>query len=339
MDWSKSKTTAFYGYKIDPATWRETEIFQITGGKISRQEGGLRDSANIDCVNYPEGREEYIRIYMDVEQGGASEHVAMFTGLTSAPSRNYNGIYETVTLQCYSVLKAAADVLTDRGFYVGANTDGGKTIKELLSVVPAPIEIIGETPSLRNTIIAEGSETRLSMANKVLDAINWRMIIKGDGTITIKPKPLDAEIMFNPLDNDVLEPSLKVEYDWYSAPNVFRATQQNLSAIARDESADSPLSIINRGREVWAEETSCKLNNGESISEYAIRRLKELQQVAKKVEYRRRFNPDVYVGDLIRLHYPAQGLDGLYKVTAQGIQIGGGGVVDENVEAWTNERK
>lgn len=334
MDWTKSKTTAYYGYVIDPATWRETEVFQITGGKISRQEGGLRDSANINCVNYPEGREDYVRIYMDVEQAGGAEHIPIFTGLTSAPSRNINGIYETVTLQCYSVLKAAADILLDRGFYVGANTSGGKAIIDLLSVCPAPVEIEGETPVLSNTIIAEGNETRLSMVNKVLTAINWRMVVGGDGTITIKPKPLTEVANFDALENDAIEPTIKIDFDWYSAPNVFRATQQNLSAIAKDEDPNSPYSIINRGREVWAEETSCKLNTGESIGEYAIRRLGELQQVAKKVEYRRRYFPGVYVGDLIRLHYPAQGLDGLFKITQQNITIGQGSEVDENAEAW-----
>lgn len=334
MDWSKSKTTQYYGYFIDPVTWRETEVFQITGGKISRQEGGLRDSANIDCVNYPEGREDYIRIYMDVEQNGASEHIPIFTGLTSSPSRTFNGIYEKVTLQCYSVLKAAADILLDRGFYVAKNTNGGKVIADLLSVCPAPVEIEGETPSLSNTIIAEGSETRLTMTNKVLDAINWRMLIKGDGTITIAPKPTEPIAMFDALENDAIEPTIKIDFDWYSVPNVFRATQNNLSAIARDENVNSPYSIENRGREVWAEETNCKLNNGESIGEYAIRRLQELQEVARKANYTRRYFDNVYVGDIVRLHYPKQKLDGLYKVVSQNINIGGGSETEEDVEAY-----
>lgn len=337
MDWTRSKTTAYYGYRIDPATWRETERFQITGGKISRQEGGLRDSANVDCVAYPEGREDYIRIYMDVEQDGASEHIALFTGLTSAPSRKIEGTYETVTLQCYSVLKAAADVLLDRGFYVSANTNGGKALQDLLSVCPAPVEIVGAAPTLKNTIIAEGSETRLSMANKVLEAMDWRMLLKGDGTITITEKPSEEVAMFDPLENDILEPTLKIDFDWYSAPNVFRATQNNISAVAKDENINSPYSIPNRGREVWAEETSCKLNTGESIGEYAIRRLSELQNVARKVTYSRRFVDNVFVGDIVRLHYTEQGLDGLFTVKSQNINIGGGSETEEDVVAYGSE--
>ena len=138
---------------------------------------------------------------------------------------------------------------------------------------------------------------------------------------------------FDPIEQDVIEPTISVKYDWYSCPNVFRAVHEDLSAVARDDSPDSPLSTVSRGREVWAEEMSCDFNTGESISEYAVRRLRELQHTKLTAEYDRRFHPDVLVGDLIRLHYPAQGLDGLFRVNSQSIELGYNTKTTEEVEA------
>ena len=174
------------------------------------------------------------------------------------------------------------------------------------------------------------------MVDKVLDVINWRMRILGDGTIELSPYPIEPIADFNPLVNDIIEPSITVTRDWYECPNVFRAMQGNLVAIARDDNPNSPLSTISRGREVWKEETSPSLNTGEGISEYAKRRLKELQSVDTTAGYTRRFVPNIMVGDLVRLHYPMQGLDGVFRITNQSIKIGYSPSVEEEVEKYEN---
>ena len=333
MDWNNGYSASYYAYFLDPGSFRETTRLEITGGSITRTDEGLRDSADIDCVSYEMGRERYIRIYLDASQAGAAYHVPLFTGLATSPSRDIDGFYETNSLSCYSVLKAADDILLQRGYYVPAGSKGDVVIKELLSVIPAPVTTEGVAPTLQTSIIAEDGETRRSMTDKVLAAINWRMRIKGDGTVELSEKPKEAVAKFDPIEQDVLEPSIKVEYDWYACPNVLRAIQDDLSAVARDDSPESSLSTVSRGREVWAEETSCELSSGESISEYAVRRLKELQQVQLTASYDRRFHPDVLVGDLIQLHFPAQGLDGVFRVTSQKIELSHGARTSEEIEA------
>lgn len=333
MIWKNGFSASYYAYIVDPASWRETERFEITGGSIKRSDEGLRDSADISCTAYEGGRERYVRIYLDAKQGGSSVHEPLFTGLATSPVRDIDGFYETNTVACYSVLKAAEDVLLDRGYYVSAGMNGAQVIKDLLSCIPAPIEVNGKAPELQTSIIAEEGETRRSMADRVLFAIGWRMRINGLGTIELCPKASDVSAQFDPVDQDVIEPSIEVEYDWYECPNILRAVQDDLSAVARDDSPESPLSTVNRGREVWAEETSCELNMGESISEYAARRLKELQRVQLTASYDRRYQPDILVGDLVRLRYPAQGLEGSFRVTAQTIELAHGAKTSEEVEA------
>ena len=330
MDWSKGYTASYYAYIIDPKTWRETTRLQITEGSLSRTNEGLRDSADITVINYNDA-EQYIRIYLDTKQNGAASHVPLFTGLTSAPTKDIDGILKSNDLECYSVLKPAEDVLLQRGYYVPAEINGGLIVKDLLSVSPAPVEILGDPPTLQRSIIAEDGENHLTMADKVLTAMNWRMRILGNGTIQILPMATDATRTFDPLSVDVLEPRLKITRDWYQCPNVFRAISDDLVAVARDEAKTSPLSIENRGREIWAEESNVSLNSNESLAEYAMRKLKELQQIDTTANYTRRYDPDVLVTDLVRLNYPEQNLQGLYRITSQKITLGYGCTTEEEV--------
>ena len=106
-----------------------------------------------------------------------------------------------------------------------------------------------------------------------------------------------------------------------------------MTAVARDDSEVSALSTVVRGREVWMEETNCDMNDGESIEEYALRRLKEEQARSTAISYSRRFLPDIGPGDLIKLNYPAQSLQGVYKISEQTIELGYGAKMTEEVNA------
>lgn len=319
MDWNKGFEARYYGSFIDKESWRDIEHFGITGGEISRSNGELIESADVQCTNYVSG-ERWIRIWLDARQNGATKHIPMFTGLATSPADDVNGNLVSNSLECYSVLKPLQDVLLPLGWYAPVGS-GAELVKNLLESTPAPVEIYENMPLLRHNIIAESGETELSMLNKILLALDWRIKITGDGRIIVCPFPTEISAEYG-LNNDSVKPIFTRGYDWYQCPNVFRATMNDQSTVAIDDSPDSPLSTVNRGREIWAEEKSCNLSEGETLYEYASRRLKELQTVAKKIGYDRRFNPNVYVTDLVKFNY-AQ-LEGTYIVTSQRIEIGHG---------------
>jgi len=331
MDWSKGYSAVYYAKRVDPVTWRDLETIKLTGGSIKREPSGLRESADVDCVNYNIEVEQWIRIYLDTRQDGDAGHEALFTGLATSPDNELSGALSNNSLECYSVLKPADDVYLLRGWYAPAGMRGGDVIKDLLSVTPAPVRVAEDSPQLSTSIIAEDAETRLTMVDKVLDAIDWRIRIDGDGTINVEPKPLEPVVAFDPLENDVIETELKISADWYSCPNVYLAINEDMAGIARDDSPDSPLSTVNRGREVWMVDSSCELSQNESIGQYAQRKLDEAQQIQRTAEYDRRYFPDVVPGDLVRLHYPAQNLDGVFNVTSQSIELGYGARTSEQI--------
>ena len=336
MDWRKGFSSRYYITIVDRDTWKDIKRLEITGGSIKRSSADLRHSADLNVVNYNETGEQIIRVWLDAKQNDDSTHTPLFTGYATSPGRDINGMLVTNQLQCYSVLKAAEDVRLPRGWYAPAEVSAIWQITELLKVTKAPVRILGNTsdPSkinLKRAIVAEQNETNLSMIELLLQTINWRMTLTGLGEIVLDNYPKEATVVFDSREHDVLEPSLSDDYDWFDCPNVFRAVMDGDYSEARDEDPKSPLSIQNRGREVWAEETSCNLNENDTLAEYARRRLKELQQVGRVVSYDRRFRPDLTVTDLVRLNYPAQKITGTFVITSQGIGLGFGAKTSEEV--------
>ena len=334
MDWSKGYTASCYVKTVDPVTWSDAERINITGGTVSRSDGDLAEAASLNFVNYDQTSERWIRVWMDVRQGGDSAHEALFTGLATSPTRDINGKLFTSSVDCYSVLKPAQDVLLPRGWFAPAGSSGAAIVAKLLAVTPAPKIVAESSPTLVAAYIAEEGESNLTMARKILDAINWRMRITGSGTISIEPKPTEPAAALDSLRYDSIEPELAVDYDWFSCPNVFRAVQGDDSAVAVDDDPDSIFSIASRGREIWMEDGNATLADSESLQAYAERRLREEQNVFYAATYDRRYHPEISVGDLIRLNYPAQKITGLFRVTSQSIDLAAGGRTSEEAERY-----
>ena len=322
MIWSEGFTAAYYMTIVDPKSWRDVGRIEITGGSIERSTAELQESADVDTKELPEGGEAWVRIWLDAEQGG-TEHVPLFTGLTSAPVRDINGRRETFKIECFSALKPADDILVERGDYIPAEVPIPQAAARLLrkGIAPVEVESVADPPHLTEAIVAENGETCLSFAEKALAAIDWRIRIDGYGRIHVEPKESVTVAMFDANDNDIIELKVTDEYDWYSCPNVLRCISGDLTAVARDDDPESSVSIIGRGREIWAEESSVNLGTNESLAAYAGRRLKELQSPARTVSYTRRFDPAVSVGDIVRINHPEIGIDGLFRVTSQSMAL------------------
>lgn len=331
MDWSKGFSASCYMTIVDPVSWRDIRRVEIEGGSVSRSISGLRQSADITCTDFDPDREQWVRVYLDAAQEDDVARVALFTGLASVPERKTDGSRTEYPLACYSVLKPAEDILLERGWYAMAEQRAGDVISTLLSVLQAPVTVEEGSPRLIRSIIAEDGETNLSMTEKILTAIGWRLRIEGDGSIEVCPADSEPRAVFGD-GYDVIEPQLSMKKDWFACPNVYRAISGDRAAVARDDSEDSMLSTAARGREIWMEDRDCQLSDSEGLEQYAERRLAEEQAFARSVRYRRRYDPAVTAGDLVRLHYPGQGLQADHTVVSQSIMLGLGASVDEEVQ-------
>lgn len=335
MNWTRGFSALYELKKVDPVTWMDTGSFEFTGGSISRTDDNLQESAVIQMTTDP--GECWLRVYLNAKQEGSGARIALFTGLSSTPQRDLDGVRENYQATCYSVLKPADDVLVPCGYYVPSGADGAKIAAQLLGVGPAPVTCEDNSPRLLEPIVAEEMDTNLSIARQIVDSIGWRIRIRGDGSISIEPTAEDVSLKLDPQENDSVELKITDMQDWYAVPNCYRVSTGSLYAVARDDDPDSPLSTVSRKAarggtgEIWTSESGVSLSDGESLAEYAVRKLKEAQAPARKITYTRRFFPDVLVSDLISLHYPGVGLDGTFRVSRQTITLGYGAKTQEEV--------
>ena len=335
MDWSKGFSARYILTTVDPKTWTDQKEFEFTEGSIDRDStSDLRESASITMTEKITDNECWVRIYLQARQGGSGAKVALFTGLTAFPERKLDGVRETYNIDCYSVLKPADDVILPRGYYAPAGS-GAKQIKNLLNdCIPAPVYVEGTSPITTDNIVAEDGETRLTMALHILDAIGWRMRILGDGSIVICTNDNNSSLTVGINANDIIECDVTDTFNWYDTPNCFMAIHDDYgAAIARDDSPDSYLSTVRRGREVWKSETGVELSSGENIAAYAVRKLKELQNPARTIQYSRRFFEDVLLGDVVFLNYPRHNLTGKFRITSQSLSLEHGCRTKEEVES------
>lgn len=324
MEWRNGLNSSTYIKIINPISWNDgNERIEIENGSVSLTDTDLRESASFDTNQFNPETEQWIRIYMDARQeDGSTFHGAVFTGLACSPGYAFNGIIISENVECYSVLKPAKDILLPIGWYASKDSNGAELVKDLLNdSTPAPVIIEGRSPKLSSNIVAEGNESYLSMADKVLDAMNWRFRINGYGEITICPKPTSISSLFDSVTNDVLEMQVNVEKDWFECPNVLRAEFEDNIAIVKDDDPDSMFSIVNRGREIWVEE-NIELSDFNDLETAAHNKLKELQKVQYALNYTRRYDPEVRPSDLVRVRYPALRIDGIFRVTSQNITLG-----------------
>ena len=332
MNWKNGYEARYYCTVVDRVSWRDLQRFEVLGGSISKTEKDRMESANIELTSIPADGEIWVRVWLDARQGQDGAHEALFTGIMSVPVTNWQGRRKTHNTECYSVLQPAADVLLQRGWFAPKGWNGAMLIRQLLEVTPAPVEQAANSPTLSQNIIAEDGETCLSMSKKILDAIGWRLRITGKGIISIEPKAQEATARFDSIENDCVELSVTDKRDWFQCPNVFRATSGELVAVARNDDRSSPFSTVSRGREIWNEETNVALSEGESIEDYAARRLKEVQAPSRTVNYARRYLPDLYPGDIAHLHFPENGILGNFRIAAQRIELGYGARTAEEAE-------
>ena len=335
MNWNTGFTSIYELKRVDPVSWHDAGSFELLTGDINRSGSGLMQSAGITMTENP--GECWLRVYLKARQGEMGARVALFTGLASAPSRTLNGNSETYKVDCYSVLKPVDDILTPRGFFIAAGVPGAEAAAELLSVGPAPVTYDSMSPVLKEPIVSEDKDSYLSIAQKIIEAIGWRLMIDGDGSVSITRKPTEEAVRFDEHDNDSIEVAITDTNDWFSTPNCIRVISGEDCVELRDNDPDDELSTVsrqaNRGGngEIWAQESANSLGEEETLQMYAERRLKELQSPARKISYSRRFHPDATVGDKVRLHLPGHGIDDVFTITSQKIALGYGARTSEEV--------
>lgn len=348
VDWTKSMQQTFEYYTVDPGTWKDVKLLDnVKTSRISRDsEVETLGSATIDITESV--GESYIRIYLITIQNGVKEKHALGTFLVQTPSSSFNGKIREVSMDAYTPLLELKENPPPLGYSVLKNDNIMDIAYALVSEnLRAPVVKTSNTSTLSYDFVADPNDTWLSFITDLIANAKFTFGLDEMGRILFLPKQDTASLQpiwtYDDSNSSILYPDLSMDHDLYGIPNVVEVIYSNgrdsYYAKAVNEDENSPISTVNRGREIIHRVTNPDLVGDpteKQIKEYAERTLKELSCLEYTITYKHGYCP-VRIGDCVRLNYSLAGLTNIKaKVISQSIKCEPGCPVTEKAVFTTN---
>lgn len=331
VDWLSSMQQTFEYYIVDPDTWKETKLLDnVKSCSINRDSDvGTLGSATIDITESV--GECYIRVYLVTIQNGVKDKHPLGTFLVQTPSSSFNGKIREVSMDAYTPLLELKEGLPPIGYSIPKNENimemAYKIVREN---VRAPVIEAKNSKTLYDDFVADTDDTWMTFLTDLIANAKYAFDIDEMGRILFAPKQDTASLQpvwtYDDGNTSNLYPDLSMNHDLYGIPNVVEVVYSNSSGHyygrAVNDDVNSPISTVNRGREIVHRVTDPDLIGDPTksqIQEYAERLLRELSTLEYTVSYSHGYCP-VRIGDCVRLNYSRAGLDNVKaKVISQSI--------------------
>lgn len=348
IDWTKSMTQSYEFYIVDPFTWKDKErVYTIESCTINRDEtNATLGSATINGSNVLD--ECYLRIYLVVIQNGVTEKIALGTYMIQSPSTSFDGKKYTISMDAYTPLIELKEDYPSIGYSLMKQQPIMQIASSLCREnMRAPVIETTSNDKLYEDFVANPDDSWLTFISDLIANAKYKFALDPYGRVGFEPivdvASLQHVWQYNDDNSSILLPSLKDDRDLYGVPNVVEviySTNETMlfSRVVNDDS-NSPISTVNRGREIVHRETNPKIigkPTQEYLDVYATQLLKNLSSLEHKITYSHGYCP-VRVGDCVLLNYRRAGLrDVKAKVISQSIQCGTGCTVEETAVYTTN---
>lgn len=326
IDWGKGYASVTRVFRLDPNTWEAAgnleRVFSVSvecdcTDKVPLLQSG---SMGVDSSEFTPG---YYRIETLATQGSSSERASIATlWFEASEYRNLGGRVE-VSCEGRSVLWPASSRHMTKGSFVPAGADGAEIARELLSeCLDAPVTAYGSFKLADNLVFSIGS-TYLQAAWQLVDAAGWIISVDGDGNVGIMQPPYIPKDISELVLQDVRD---KVKTN---IPNVYIAMNGDEVSRAENDDPKSKTSTANMPINDILDTTPTMLE-GESLDEYAKRKLRESSEAEIERDYVRSFVPGIVPFTPV--------YDGSWSgfVLRQSLTIGAGITVSETAggKAW-----
>lgn len=348
IDWTESMQQRFEYYIVDPKTWKDSkQITNVMSSTVNRDlSAGTLGSASINITESI--GECYIRIYLVAIQNGITAKYPIGTFLVQTPSSNFDGKIRSVTMDAYTPLIELKEKYPPLGYSV---LKGGNVMDHVCRLVQenlrAPVAGSVSDTKLYFDYVAQPDDTWLAFIQGLLPYDKKELSIDEMGRILFAPEQKIASLQpvwtYNDDNSSIISPSITLNHDIYGIPNVVEVIYSNgedyyYSKVVNDDE-NSPLSTVNRGREIQHRVTNPDITgnpSAEQVEEYARQLLESLSSVEYTVSYTHAYCP-VRVGDCVRLNYKDAGIkDVKAKVISQSISCVPGCQVSETA-VFTNK--
>lgn len=330
-DWTASMQQSFEYYTVDPGTWKDIKkLDNVKSCSISRDsEADTLGSATIDITESV--GECYIRVYLITIQKGIREKHPLGTFLVQTPSSSFNGAVLNVSMDAYTPLLELKENPPELGYSI---LEGENIMEHAYRLTRehtrAPVVKTECTDTLYGDFVANTEDTWITFIRDLMANAKYSFALDELGRILFSPKQDTASLQpvwtFNDDNSSILYPELNLNHDIYGIPNVVEVIYSNgkdyYHARVVNDDSNSPISTVNRGREIIHRVTNPKMPGEPSqgqIEEYATQLLKELSTLEYTVSYSHGYCP-VRLGDCVRLNYKRAGLTNVKaKVISQTI--------------------
>lgn len=330
MDWSQSYAASWRIFRVNRRTWADAEqVDNIDSVSVTRTaDGELLESASFELTG--DFTEDYYRIVMTAEQSGEVTRVDVATLLFNVSSGKYDYGVNVQTAEGHSVLYPASTTTIMAGEYAPAGVDGASYAAKLLQdAINAPVEVEGGF-TLNDHVVHEIGTSVLDAVWSVLEAGpdgGYIIQIDGRGVVHIRPQPKDPALLIDSTNAALLTNEINFTTDESDVPNRYVVIDGASRTVAENNDPDSPISYTNRGYYVDEVDESPTPVNGETLSAYATRKLKEMSVRQDERTYTREYHPDVNLYSIVRASI--NGLEGDLKVKSQTLTCNYGITVNE----------
>jgi hypothetical protein len=340
----------FKYYIVDPVTWKNVkEITNVKASGINFDAGTeTLGSATIDITESV--GECYVRICLVTIQNGITEEHPLGTFLVQTPSSSFDGKVKNISMDAYTPLLELKENPPPLGYSL---LKGDNIMDEAYRLVReharAPVVKTASDTTLHYDFVANTDDTWISFLTDLI--ANDKKVFGLDelGRILFLPKQDTTSLQpvwtYKDDNSSILLPDFSMDHDLYGVPNAVEVIYSNgddhhYAKVVNDDPT-SPISTVNRGREILYRDTDPDLVGNpteEQIKEYANQLLRDLSSLEYTVSYTHGYCP-VRVGDCVRLNYERAGINNVKaKVISQTIKCVPGCPVTEKavftVKLW-----
>ena len=340
-NWLESMQQSFEYYTVDPGTWKDVKkLDNVKSSSISRDlDVETLGSATIDIIDSL--GECYIRIYLVTIQNGVTEKHPLGTFLVQTPSSSFDGKVRSVSMDAYTPLIELKENPPPLGYSIPKDANIMDMAYQLTGEnARAPVVATTAPDSLHYDFVAEINDTWLSFISDLMINAKYHYDLDELGRILFAPKQDIASLQpvwtYDDSNSSILYPELTMDHDIYGIPNVVEVIYSKggdylYSRIVNDD-VNSPISTVNRGREIIYRETDPSISGNPTQNQlniYAENLLRDLSSVEYTIAYTHGYCP-VRPGDCVRFNYSRAGLtDVKAKVISQNIKCVPGCQVSE----------
>lgn len=331
-DWTKSMQQTFEYYVVDPGTWKDVRLIDtVRSCSITRDSD--TETLGSATFNITESLGEcYIRVYLVTIQNGVKERHPLGTFLVQTPSTSFNGKVRDVSMDAYTPLLELKESPPPLGYSILKNENIMDVAYRLTREnARAPVVKTDCDTTLFYDFVADTSDTWITFLTDLIANAKYSFLLDEMGRILFAPQQdmnsLQAVWEYNDGNSSILYADFSMDHDMYGIPNVVEVVYSNggdhyYARVVNDDS-NSPISTINRGREIIHRVTDPDLVGNPTqaqIDEYAERLLRELSSLEYTITYTHGYC-STRVGDCVRLNYKRMGLtDVKAKVINQSIK-------------------